>query len=479
MGDVHGTRISGQAIGAGRDRPSSRNKAANFGHQFTEKQTPILEGCSGRTVIAELAKSALRENGKRGALNSDQQTIQADFHDRYDSPTEQNNYPSGLGSRLKGGKNMTTTKQSWIVPPGFFIKEEMEERGWSQRDLAFILGIPEQAVNMIVSGKRGISPDMAQALGAAFDVNPDLFANLQKTYDMAQAQTPDPGVSVRARMQNKYPVREMIKRGWIELSDATMLETQLVRFFEVPTADEIPYMAHAAKKSGYEKRDIPAAQLAWLFRVRQIARSISTPKYSERALLDALKELQRLLAAPEDTRHIPRILAECGVRFVLVEKLPTADIDGVCFWLDEHSPVIGMSTRRDKIDNFWFVLRHEIEHVLNQDGQKEEIIDVDLEGSQSASLSKEERIANDAAADFCAPTDKLVNFIQRKKPFFYEKDVIAFARLHNRHPGLVVGQMQRRLNRYDYLTRHLVKVRQFVLPGAIADGWGQVIPVSL
>ena len=64
-----------------------------------------------------------------------------------------------------------------------------------------------------------------------------------------------------------------------------------------------------------------------------------------------------------------RILMECGIRFILVEKLPNADIDGVCFWLDEHSPVIGMTTRRDKIDNFWFVLRHECEHVLRGDGR--------------------------------------------------------------------------------------------------------------
>jgi HTH-type transcriptional regulator/antitoxin HigA len=383
-----------------------------------------------------------------------------------------------MGSQL-GGEDMTANP-SWIMHPGFFIKEEMEARGWNQRDVAFILGIQEQALNAIINGKRGISPDMAQALGVAFDVNPELFANLQKTYDMAQAKTPEPGVAVRAKMQNKYPVREMIKRGWIEPSDAALLETQLVRFFNVETPEDIPYLAHAAKKSKYEEREVSPPQLAWLFRVKQIARSISTPKYSEKALLNALKDLQSLLVAPEEARHVPRILMECGVRFVLVEKLPNADIDGVCFWLDDASPVIGMSTRRDKIDNFWFVLRHEIEHVLNQGGKEQEIIDVDLEANAHSpmDLPREEQIANQAAADFCAPSEKLDLFIRRKQPFFYEKDVIAFAKINNRHPGLVVGQMQRRLNRYDYLARHLVKVRQFVLPGAIADGWGQVMQVA-
>lgn len=218
------------------------------------------------------------------------------------------------------------------------------------------------------------------------------------------------------------------------------------------------------------------------FQVRQIANSISVPKYSEKALRSALADFESLLYAPDEISRVPRILMECGIRFILVEKLPNADIDGVCFWLDEHSPVIGMSTRRDKIDNFWFVLRHECEHVLQGHGREEEMIDDNLEGENASTndaIPQEERIANGAAENFCVPREKLASFLARKHPFYYERDVIAFARLLNRHPGLVVGQMQRKLNRYDYLTRYLVKVRQFVLQGANADGWGQVAPVTL
>jgi HTH-type transcriptional regulator/antitoxin HigA len=380
---------------------------------------------------------------------------------------------------------MTAMNASWIKHPGHYLKEEMEERGWSQRDLAFILGCPEQAVNVILSGKRGISPEMAKALGEAFDINPETFANLQKAYDMAHADDPDPGVTVRAKMQNKYPVREMIKRGWIEPSDAAMLETQLEKFFEVASPNEIPYLAYAAygKKNRYEKKEVPPIELAWLFRVRQVAKSMSVPRYSESALRNALRDFQGLLHAPEEARHVPRILTECGVRFVLVEKLLQAEIDGVCFWLN-GAPVIGMSTRRDKIDNFWFVLRHEIEHALQRHGQAqdEEMIDWKLEGvraSTSSTLPVEERVANAAAADFCAPTEKLDGFMKRKQPFYYERDVIGLARTLNRHPGLVVGQMQFRMDRYDYLARHLVRIRQFVLPAAITDGWGHIAPVSL
>ena len=370
----------------------------------------------------------------------------------------------------------------WIEHPGAYVKEEMEERGWLQRDLAFILGAPEAAVNMILSGKRGISADMAKALGDAFDVPAEFFANLQQAHDMARARSPYAGIEERRKMQSVFPVREMIQRGWLEQNDSAILEAQLMRFFGVNSTEKIPYLAHAAKKSRYEERAIAPPQLAWLFRVKQIAASIAVPRYSPNALRSALDEFMPLLLEPEGVRHVPRILSECGVRLVFVEKLPASEIDGVCFWLNRTSPVIGMTLRRDTIDNFWFVLRHEIEHVLRRDGlaQGQEIID-DLSGENASPnvQSEEERVANTSAADFCVPTHTLDQFMLRKKPFFSERDVVAFAELQLRHPGLVVGQMQFKMNDYTYLRRHLVRVRSFVLPGAIADGWDQLVPVSL
>jgi len=375
------------------------------------------------------------------------------------------------------------TSAEWVMHPGYYIREEMEARGWLQRDLAFILGCSEQALNRILQEKQGISPDMAKALAEAFDVPAEFFANLQQAYDLSRARTPDPSVAARRDMQSTYPVREMIVRRWLQLSDIALLESQLARFFEVNTPGEIPYMAHAAKRSHYVERDIPPAQLAWLFRVRQIARSISVPQYSEKDLKNALIELETLLIAPEEVRHVPRILTAAGVRFIVAEKLPNTKIDGMCFWLDDKSPVVGMSLQHDRIDNFWFVLRHEIEHVLRRHGRQQEMIDTDLEGAggstQKDAVSEDERVANEAAANFCAPADRLESFMRRKHPFYYEKDVVAFSRTLNRHPGVVIGQVRRRLDRYDYLTRYLVKIRPFVIAGATTDGWGRLAPVSL
>lgn len=367
--------------------------------------------------------------------------------------------------------------QSWARHPGRYIKEEMEERGWSQRDLAFILGVSEQAINPILNGKRGISPEMAKALGEAFDVPAEFFANLQQAYDLAQARTPDASVAVRRTMQSVYPIREMIKRGWIEQTDANMLQIQLTRFFGEEKLDEVPHFAHAAKKT---PGDILPAQTAWLYRVRQIARSISVPVYSEKALRSAItNDFPSLLYAPDEVRQVPRILTECGVKLIFVEKLSNSKIDGVCFWLD-GVPVIGMSLQYDRIDNFWFVLRHECEHVLNQHGKEKPMgmVDLDLD-AVTVSIPEEERVANDAASDFCAPSERLDAWLKRKQPYYYERDVLAFSRTVQRHPGIVIGQIRKKLNRYDYLTRYLVKIRHYVLPVSLADGWGQAVPVSL
>ena len=378
---------------------------------------------------------------------------------------------------------MTNDNIDIAVPmPGEFIKEELEARGWTQGDLAYVLGISPQNLHAILAGKRGISSDMAKALGKAFDVNPAFFTNLQAAYDLSVAIDPDPSIEHRARLQDHFPVREMIKRGWIDEGlDVSLLEAQMMRFFRVTEIEAMPYLMHAAKKaSPYEERNIAPVQLAWLFRVYQIAECLEVPRYSQTKLQNALDSLRLFMAAEEEIRQVPRILNECGVRLVFVEALPSAKIDGVCLWLDKHSPVIGMSLRFDRIDNFWFVLRHEIEHVLNKDGQGKgrEIID-DLENVDDASMPEEERVANTAAQDFCVPRDKLVGFIARKSPYFSEQDIAGFARILGVHIGIVVGQIHSYTRNFKLLRKHLVKVRQFIAAGGITDGWGEVFPISL
>lgn len=371
--------------------------------------------------------------------------------------------------------------------PGQLIQALLESRGWTQRVLAIVLDIDESGLNKIVAGKRPIDADLALSLNQVFDVPAEQFLHLQKEYDLAMARlvsNPDPGLSTRASLFGDLPVSDMIKRGWLigvdDVRQVRAVEDALCKFFGVPSVEEIEILPHAAKKTNVFSPATPA-QLAWLYRVKQIAQETLAAKYSSEALVDTLNKFRTLLASPEAARKVPRMLTECGIRFVIVESLPGANIDGVCFWLNDRSPVIGLSLRHDRIDNFWFVLRHECEHVLRNHGRSAAMLDTDLEKERAGTgrtLPEEERIANEAAAEFCVPQSSLNKFIERKAPFFAERDIVGFARTLNLHPGLVAGQLQHRTSRYELFRHHLAKVRSSIAPNAMTDGWGDVAPVG-
>lgn len=370
--------------------------------------------------------------------------------------------------------------------PGQLIAALLEERGWSQRTLAIVLEKDETTINKIVSGKGSVTTETAIALEDVFGVPAERFLELQRKYDLAVARIsarPDKGRATRATLFGDLPITAMIKRGWIATDNPHNLkeiEAGLVKFFGVRTADEIEVLPHAARKTQVNMETTPA-QLAWLYRVKAIAEDLLVPRYSPEALELALPRLHALTTAPEEARKVPRILAECGVRFAIVESLPSAKIDGVCFWLNDLAPVIGLSLRHDRIDNFWFVLRHEIEHVRQGHGKTEMILDTDLEGERAGTgetVSDEERVANEAASNFCVPAAKMDGFIARKAPFFSERDMVGFARSLEIHPGIVAGQLQHRTGRYDRFRQHLRPIRAHVLTGAAVDGFGNVYPLD-
>jgi HTH-type transcriptional regulator/antitoxin HigA len=371
--------------------------------------------------------------------------------------------------------------------PAQLIKAHLEARGWTQRVLALILGVEDQTISRILTGKKPVDTEIALTLEAVLGINPEQLLQLQKSYELAKAQLElrlDPGISTRATLFGELPVTDMIKRGWLDnvtdTRDPKQMEAALCKFFGAASVDEIEILPHAAKKT-YVSTPTTPAQLAWLYRVKQIASDMLVGRYSREAVLGAIDRLQSLLISPEAARKVARMMAECGIRYVIVESLPSAKIDGVCFWLDDHSPVIGLSLRHDRIDNFWFVLRHELEHVLRQHGRSAAMLDTELEGERALVgdlIPEEERLANKAAANFCVPQSALDRFVARKAPFFWEKDILGFAKTISVHPGLVAGQLQHRTLKYDKFRNHLVKIRSAATSGAMVDGWGNVAPVG-
>lgn len=365
-----------------------------------------------------------------------------------------------------------------VFPPGEFIREELEARGWTQEDLAQIMGRPTRLVNELVNAKKQITPDTARGLAEAFGTDPLYWMNLDSAYRLSNTQPVDVSVSRRAQLYANFPVREMTKRGWIEASqNLEVVEHRVLQFHQIKAVTEKPAFAHAAKAAQYTERT--PIQLAWLYRAKQLSEAVRVAAYDEAKLRRVISKLKELRVAAEEIRQIPALLSEAGIRFVIVEFLPGAKIDGAAFWLDEKSPVIALSIRFDRIDNFWFVLRHEIEHILNKDGL---IVDVELSEQMERNdvLPPEEVLANEAAAEFCVPKSELNNFIVRVRPLYSEQRILLFAKRVGVHPGVVVGQLHRRKEvPYTHFHKFLVKIREIITSTTLTDGWGTVPPIPV
>lgn len=365
---------------------------------------------------------------------------------------------------------MTSRVPAEVFPPGEFLADELEARGWTQTEFADIINRPQKLVNDVINGKRAVTPETATEFAAALGTSAQFWMNLETAWQLSKVPARDDSISRAAALRERFPVREMMKRGWINpATPAHELESCVLGFFELKSVNDPIQFKHAARRN-YEK-EVNAAQWAWIYRVNQLATSLRGPAYSEATLRARTPDLERLMTEPEEIRHVPRILMECGVRFVIVEPIPGSEIQGVCFWInDNKTPVIALTLKGDQIDRFWFNLWHEIEHVLHGHG-KDHLIIEDFDEA-NADPDENEKIANRAAADHCVPLAAMKDFILRHTPMFSEKNMLGFARIVKRHPGIVAGQIQRQTKRWELFKKHQPRIRHIITQTALTDGYG-------
>ena len=67
-------------------------------------------------------------------------------------------------------------------PPGEYLRDELEERGWTVTGLAEIIGRPVAAVSEILDARKAITPDMARSFSEAFGTSAELWLNLETAY---------------------------------------------------------------------------------------------------------------------------------------------------------------------------------------------------------------------------------------------------------------------------------------------------------
>lgn len=326
------------------------------------------------------------------------------------------------------------------VPPGRILLRELEARGWRQTDLAEIMGRPLQAINEIARSTKQITPETALELAAAFSTSPEFWTNLESNYrlHLARQKKNGAGIAQRSRLFSLAPVSELIKRSWIgKPSSPEELEKEVCAFLDISSLDETPRIVvnlRHARARGPELN----AQVAWVKRVERLARAQHIPAFDPIRLSDAIPDILNCAARVEDVARVPSKLLELGIHFVIVPHLPRTYLDGAVLFQDSR-PVVALTLRYDRIDAFWFTLMHELAHVVS--GHQGVYLDTLDDGS--ADENADEKVANRIASDWLVSREALSSFMEQTRPSFSRARIALFAQSQGRHPGIVLGQLQR------------------------------------
>ena len=340
-----------------------------------------------------------------------------------------------------------TFKPARVPPPGRILSRELEARGWTQKELATIIGRPEQAISEIVNAKKQITPETARELAAAFGTSAALWVNLEASYQLHQAQKKevDRNISRRARLRELAPVAALQKCGWIkDTNDLDELEREVCTFFNINSPNETPTILAHLRHSAHRRPETNLLS-AWAVHLEhRVRREASLPRFRKKETLAALPELLECAATVEGVKEVPGWLRSNGVHFVLEKHLPKTSVDGAALFAD-HRPAIALTLRYDRVDNFWFTLLHELAHLLL--GHRGVFLDrLDDRGSPregrggGAENDGIEREANAQAKAWLFPEGVFESFLE--DGCFSKSCIQDFAERQRRHPGIVVGRLQ-------------------------------------
>lgn len=352
----------------------------------------------------------------------------------------------------------TNLQPARATPPGRIIRRELEARGWTQKDLADIMARPEQLISQIVNARKQVTPETALQLAAAFGTSADFWLNLENNYQIHKArQTHDASeIERKSRLYSLAPVSELLRRGWIIAEDnLESLEQAVCRFLGIADPQQTPRLAVNFHQSETYTPEV-AAQIAWVKRVEQLAGTQTVADFDCARLEAALPELLAFAVAVEDVRQIPAFLQALGVHFVIVPHLEHTYLDGATFALNGH-PVVALTLRHDRIDNFWFTLMHELAHIIaGHEGLYLDDLDQEAEGQVEVA-------ANRLAQGWLLDAAALEQFVAATKPYFAHQKIRDFAATQGRHPGIVVGRLHHdKILEYRHSRSFLEKVSPYL-----------------
>ncbi len=334
----------------------------------------------------------------------------------------------------------------WVSVPGETIEDLLEERDWTQAELAERTGFTRKHVNDLVKGRVSITADTALRLEAVFGAPAGFWLRREALYREAlERRCRHDALRSDASWLKELPLNQMVKLRWVErVSHRGQQVAKVLDYFGVASVEawrrqyEKPLAAFRASKKLTKKMGSVAA---WLRQGELRATAISCAPYARPGFKNALTEARALTKVPDPTELIPRLVelcAACGVAVVFVPAPEGCPASGATRWLSPEKAMLILSLRHKTNDHLWFTFFHEAAHILLH-GKKAQFVDltdpVDNENEEQADRFARDRLIAPASAV------RLKNIGLAGK--VSKAAVCGFAAEEGIAPGIVVGRMQK------------------------------------
>jgi HTH-type transcriptional regulator/antitoxin HigA len=314
----------------------------------------------------------------------------------------------------------------------------MNEKGLKQADLIPYFGTSSR-VSEVLNRKRPLTVQMIRALSLGLGISAETLVGLNES----------PIATKKEIDWSKFPIKEMIARGWFERiakSNANSTE-DLVRSYI--TSAHLQFGAASFRRTLSGEAKSPStiyALYAWLARVIQRSRLKKNDLGQfEPARLNAsfLRELARMSWSEQGPLLAIEYLRNHGIAVVVEPHLKGTQLDGAALKDVDGTPVIALTLRFDRLDNFWFTLLHEVVHVWKHvDNDSNAFVD-DL---NTSSDDRQEAEANRLAGEAFIP-----RLIWKRSDAFMspsKETIEKLARELRIHPAIVVGRLHRETGNY-------------------------------
>ncbi len=327
---------------------------------------------------------------------------------------------------------------------GYFIREQMEMRQWTQEDLAQVMGLTVKHVNKILQDKQPLTLDVARILGEVFNTSAGYWINIDTSYRLwlAQEKTDkELEADIKSKVYERMPVKDMLTKGWLKpFKNAKGLEEQVLKFWDCTKLDfsflDDQYVAFLQRKSEAYNQFNASYAVTWYRKAINEAVHFQHLPYKKNKLVEMYDNLHTYTADEKGINRFIKELESIGVIFFVLPHLQKTYLDGAAFFSGKN-PVIVYTGRYSRIDHFWFTIAHEIAHVLNHLDDKTPFL---LDNLAEGHTNLMEAEANELAAEKLKHSE-ISNFLEPHLKYLTTKKVEECAAEYNVHPSIIVGKL--------------------------------------